>query len=361
MSPRVEFSSDNKKATTNYDYPKLKLKVGESARIVLLEQAPTFEYVHTLNKPQIVDGKPIIIESSRKDGSKYKDYKMDFVTRVICLGDESTLDDAASDPKNCPVCALAKTNPDMAKAPARRFATNVIRYKTKAGGTSLVTPYSVETLVWAFTENVFNKIADAKEEWDDLRKHDLILGPCEAPEMFQKFPIAVAAKAAWGEDAARKKLTVETFKENAIEDLSIACGTRKEKRWVDEDVAAIKSAWAVALGNPITDDDDLSEVGGDLDAGLDDLLKPTAKEDKVAGDVDDLFASDEKWADEAPAANPADDDLDLGLDETPTEVKKAPAKKPAAKTAPEPEEEAPTVVTGDEDLDDLDALLGLDD
>jgi hypothetical protein len=352
---RITFSTENKKATTNYDYPKLKLKSGESARILLLETAPVVEYVHTLNKPVIVNGLPVVIQAERKDGTKYDDFKMDFISRPICLGDESILDEKGSDPKNCPICQLAKDNPDAAKAPQRRFAMHVIRYKTKPGGATLVTPYSVETLVWAFTERMFGKIADFKEEWGDLRKHDLILGPC-TNEMFQQFDISVGAKAAWMEDKERQQLTARTFKENQIEDLSIACGTRKEKKWIDEDIKSIKEAWQQANGAPAPESGTVT-VGGDLDAGLDDLLGGGDKTEKAEGDVDSLFGED-GWAKEAPDAKPEDaDDLLAGLDEPVVEEKPA-AKKAAAKKEPELAEEAPAEA---DDLDDLDSLLGLDD
>jgi hypothetical protein len=360
---RVTFSTENKKATTNYDYPKLKLKQGESARILLLEDSPVVEYVHTLNKPTIVGGKPVTIVAERKDGSKYNDFKMDFISRPICLGDETVLDDKGSDPKNCPICALAKENPDAAKAPQRRFAMHVIRYKTKPGGATLVTPYSVETVVWAFTDRMFGKIVDFKEEWGDLRKHDLIMGPC-TNEMFQQFDISVGSKAAWLEDKARQKLTAETFKENQIEDLSIACGTRKEKRWIDEDIKAIKDAWAQANDAPAEID---TTISADLDGGLDDLLGGGSdKGEKTEGSVDDLFGDDkdaEGWSKTAPGTAPDDFMAGLDLDDaegTADEAAEAPAKpaaktKAAAKPAPEP------VADEGDDLDDLDALLNLDD
>ncbi len=362
---RVEFATENKKATTNYDYPKLKLKNGEYARILLLE-SPVVEYVHTLRKPQIVNGQPVMFMDERKDKTKFEANKMDFLSRPICLGDAGILDDKGSDPKNCPICALAKENSDMAAAPQRRFAMHVIRYKTKAGGTALITPYSVETLVWSFTDKTFNKIVDFKEEWGDLRKHDLTLGPC-TNETFQQFDISVAAKAAWLEDDERKKLTAATFKENQIDDLSIACGSKKELKWVEEDLDAIRAAWAVVAGADASGTGDV----GDLDAGIDDLLgaetdeagwSKTGPDEDVTGTVDDLLGEVEVEAD-APAAEPeaveeSDEDLlgDLLGGEEEAEAPaakpaaKAPAKKPAAKPAAK---EAPAA----DDAPDIDSLL----
>lgn len=297
--PRVDFDVKNKVAQTNYDYPKFKLKSGERARILVGLESPVREYVHTLRKPQVINGVPQMVKATRKDGSTYDDYKMDFLSRPLCLGDATILADKGSDPKNCPMCALAKENADMAQAPQRRYAMHVIRYKTKAGTFDLITPYSIEVVVWAFTDKIFNQIADAANEWGDLRKHDLLLGPC-TNETFQQFELSVGAKAAWLEDAARKELTATAFRENQIEDLAIACGSKKEKRWLEEDLGKIREAWSQISGaNTSTQDD-----GGSLDEDLNNLLgvttpattsAPAAKDEvdlSTATDLSDLLGDD---------------------------------------------------------------------
>lgn len=334
--PRVEFKSENKVATTNYDYPKLKLKSGERARILVGLEDPIVEYVHTLRKPQIVNGQPQMFKAERKDGSTYDDYKMDFISRPICLGDATILADKGSDPKNCPMCKLAQEHPDYTMPPQRRYAMHVIRYRTKGGSADLVTPFSVETVVWSFTDKTFNKIVDFREEWGDLRKHDLLLGPC-TNETFQQFDITVAAKAAWLEDPERKALTAQTFKENQIPDLTIAAGSVKQKQWVDQDIEAILEAWGTVLGSSPSADDD-----ADLDADLSSLM------DK------DTF--DEPAAKSAPEAEEPEEDLlaSIDLDDEPEEkapAKKAPAKKAAAKAEPEVEAEE------SDDPDNFDDLL----
>lgn len=316
--PRVEFTTENKVATTNYDYPKLKLKNGERARILLLE-APLVEYVHTLRKPQVINGVPQMFTDKRRDGSEFEAHKMDFLSRPICLGDLTTLQDKGSDPKNCPMCKLAQTNPDMTQAPARRYAMHVIRYRTQGGKTDIQLPFSVDVLVWSFTDKVFNKIVDFKEEWGDLRKHDLMLGPC-TNEGFQQFDISVGAKAAWMEDDERKKLTAETFKSGQIPDLSIACGSVKEKRWIEEDISTITEAWAQVNGSTKTAapadsaslDADLSTLlgGGNDEKWVDGKTEAEAAAEKAAtapsapvDDVDDLLGS--IGNDEPEAAAPA--------------------------------------------------------
>lgn len=327
---RVDFTKENKKATTNYDYPKLKLKSGEKARILLLEN-PVMEYVHTLRAPQIVNGKPVMFMNERKDKTKFEDYKMDFVSRPLCLGDEAILDKDGSDPKHCPVCKLAKENSDYASAPQRRFAMHVIRYKTNSSN-ELITPYSVEVLVWAFTDKVFSQIVDFKAEWDDLRKHDITLGPC-TNETFQQFDLNIGAKAAWMEDKERQKLTAETFKNNQIPDLAIACGSKKELKWLEEDIEKIRTNWGIAVGAPAE-----AEKEAELDASLDQDLNSL---------MDDTSAADASPSLDKTTTDTSTDDLladlgnlDSGTEDAPTEEKKAETK------------------SADTDVADLDDLLG---
>lgn len=343
--PRVEFKSENKVATTNYDYPKLKLKNGEKARVLVGLEDPIVEYVHTLRAPQVVNGQAQTIEvKNDRTGATTTEFKMDFISRPLCIGDATILSEKGSDPKNCPMCQLAKGHPDYTQPPQRRYAMHVIRYRTKNGTTDLTTPFSVEVLVWSFTDKIFNKITDFREEWGDLRKHDLLLGPC-TNEMFQQFDITVAAKAAWLEDAERKQLTALTFKENQIPDLTIAAGSPKQKQWIDADIDKILEAWAQVNGTPAAEDD------ADLDADLSGLL----------GGDDDTFEKPAA-AKSAPAADDVDDLLGgLGDDEPSTSVdpdeepeaapaKTAPAKKaPAKEAAAEPEAD---------NFDDLLADLG---
>jgi hypothetical protein len=364
---RIEFTSEAKKATTNYDYPKLKLKNGERARILLLE-APVVEYVHTLRAPQLINGLAVMETKKRRDDSEYQDHKMDFLSRPICLGDEGILDDKGSDAKNCPMCALAKENSDMSQAPQRRFAMHVIRYKTKPNGFEPITPFSVELLVWSFTDKVFNKIVDFKNEFGDLRKHDLTLGPC-TNEGFQQYDISISAKGAWLEDDARKSLTAETFKNNQIPDLSIACGAKKELKWIEEDLSKIRTNWGIATGLGSAPLDETSSVGS-LSDGLGDLMNTKTTTDepwvatpyeetaKTAGDLDDLLGgvAAVKAAPEAapaPVETSTDDDLLGGLlDDEPEEQAPAPKAKAASKAKAAPAPEAPAA-SGAGDIDDL--------
>lgn len=278
---RVEFTEENRVATTNFDYPKLRLRQGEQARILLLEN-PNREWVHSLHKPVVINGVASMTLKERKDKSTYETNLMKFVAKSICLGDAGILKDKGSDPRNCPMCKLALEHPEYARPPEYKYAMHVIRYRTKAGSHDLATPFSVELLVWSFSSGVYNKLIGFKEEWDavapdgsrrpGLPTHDLLL-TC-AQETFQTFDISVANKAAWLQSPEWTQLTKETFQENQIPDLAIACGTQKRREWVDQDITAVLEAWAEV--HAAEAGSGAVAPGVDLDASLDSLLN-TAK------------------------------------------------------------------------------------
>lgn len=264
--PRVEFSEENKISTgPSYDYPRLKLKKDERARIMAGLEKPALEYVHTLNSPIVENGRPVFETVTKYNGTKSEEYKMNFISRVICLGDPAKLKNNASDPANCPVCKLAQEHPDMAKAPDPRYAMHIIRYRTKGGSFDIQTPFSVELLVWAFSKKVFGKITDIKTEFGTLLKNDLTLGPCTS-ENFQQFEISIGSKAEWLQDEERKKIVAETFKENQIPDLSVAIGSVKPRKWLEEDILKVQNGWNSINGQPQMGD------SRSLDEDLNDLV-----------------------------------------------------------------------------------------
>lgn len=279
--PRIDFVPENKVQKTNFDFPKLKLKAGERARVVVMEN-PVINYVHTLRKPQVINGVPQMVTETRRDGTEYQAHKKDFLSTPLCLGDFETLSKDGSDPKNCPICKMAQEHPDWVQAPKPRYAMHVVRYKTKAGGFDPITPYSIEVLVWAFAASVFNKIIEAKEEWGDLKSHDLLLGPCEN-ESFQKFDINVGSKGLWQEDEERKRLTLETFANNQIPDLDIATGSKKEARWIEEDLNQIRQSWALVAGASAVDTEEIG--GATLSQDLTSLLDEPVEKVALAKDV----------------------------------------------------------------------------
>lgn len=294
---RVTFDESNK-IQTSADFPKLKLEKDARARIVCLE-APVAEYVHTLRAPKIVNGIPETKMFERKDGTKYEDYVLDFIGRPLCLGDEGILKDRGTDPKNCPVCALAAEG-DLTQPPQRRFAMHVVQYQIKPGGFELQQPFGAQVVIWSFTDKTFNKLVDFQTEWGSLQRHDLLLGPCTNPT-FQQFDLQIAAKAEWLEGEERKKQVAHLFKENQTKDLTEFCGRKVETKWLLDDLDKIRARWAVVNQSGPRDDVVSRSEEASLTEGLEDLLgdvaAPAAKVEEPV-DLDALMG-------DAPVTTPA--------------------------------------------------------
>lgn len=287
--PRVTFEAQHK--TENpYEYPKLFLEKGERARILMIESEPLFEYVHTLRAPQIVDGRPVT-ERVSQFGKEVEQLKYDFVGRHICIGDYSAIGEKGIDVGNCPVCA-ASTETDAVRPPDRRFAMHVIRYATKPGSFAVAEPFQVQVIGWAFGDKLFNQLVDYAQEWQDLKKHDLLLGPCEVKQ-FQKFDIAVAGKAEWLEDDERKALVVKTYKENQSPNLSTLIGRKLTREQVEDDLEKVLTRHRQAHG--------ISEV-------------PSADEAAAAINMDDLLADGAA----TPTATQAEAPAEARIEETPS-------------------------------------------
>jgi len=266
---RVDFTPKNQRVDATR-FPKVKLEQNQSSRIMLVEKAPVEEWVHTLRAPKILNGVPQTEVRRRKDGSEYTDYVREYISRPLCLGDPGILADKGVDPKNCPICALA--NSEMTQPPERRFAQHVIEYAVKQGTTEVATPFQVSLKVWAYTERTFDKLVGFATEWGDLQKHDLLLGPCTNAQ-FQQFDINISPKAEWLASDDRKKLVADTFKENKIseKELSDFCGRSVPKQYIEDDLAKIRSAWAIVNASRDAADGADSAMES-LDEGLDDLL-----------------------------------------------------------------------------------------
>lgn len=295
--PQIDWTPEFKRTST-VEFDRLKLKVGERARIVTLEK-PTFTWVHTLKAPKIVNGEAHKVIKKRADGSEFADWDMDFVGRPQCLGDFGIIADEGIDPKNCPVCARAKESEET-QAPDRRFAMNIIKYNTRGNG-DLVAPFGCSSQVWSFTEGVFNKLYGIAQEYGGLVGRDLVLGPCVAPEAFQKFDITAGAKNVWETSDDIKNIVTETHKNNRVEDLEAACGRKVEAKWLRRDIENIKTRWQIANGVQVapvvSEKQDVANLKGELD----NLLAPQAtapaepkpttdepKRESSSGEVDDF-------------------------------------------------------------------------
>lgn len=333
--PKIGFKSENKKAQVSYDFPKLKLKNGERARIAVL-QDPDVEFVHNFRKPIIENGKAKMETAKRRDGSEYQTEKMAFVRNPICRGDFATLEEKGSDPKNCPACRMAQDHPDWMQAPKRRYAMHVVRYRTQSGSFKVADPFAVETLVWSFPDRIFNKLIEFGEEVGDLKNADLMLGPCENQD-FQKFDITIGQKAEWKASEDTKKLTVATLQGGMIPDLKIAIGNDQTEHYMNQDLEQIAEAWGQAKG--------VEEPKGSvsLSDGLDSLLddqngkKDIAPEKRQEVQEDWTPETTETPADEAPKSSTTDDILGSLLD-SPADKDEAPAASKSTAKADEPDD-----------------------
>lgn len=305
--PQMKFTTENKKASVNYDYPKMKLKNGERARIAVLQE-PEVQYVHNFRKPVIEAGRPKMETAKRRDNSEYQTNVMKFIRNPICRGDFSKLEDAGIDPVNCPACKMAKEHPDWMAAPKRRFAMHVLRYRTKSGSFAVADPFAVETLVWSFTDRVFGKLVEYGEEVGDLKNADLLLGPCEN-EGFQKFDITIGTKAEWQADDETRKLSARTLKGGLIPDLNVAIGNSQTEAYMKTDLEEIQEAWVAVQGNV------REESSGSLSDGLGDLFdsKPASNkpDDRQSSQGDDWSPAptEDTASDETPKSSTSDDDL----------------------------------------------------
>lgn len=283
--PRIEFSQDNK-VSSGTDFPKLKLAMGEKARIVCIEE-PEAQYTHQLRAPELIGGKPVMETVKNKDGSTYEKMKLDFIGRPICLGDWDTVLEKGIDAANCPACAASK-NGDV-EGPVRRFAMHVVQYNTKAGSYNLANPFGVSIRIWSFTDFVYGKLADLREEWGPLLKKDLNLECTNAG--FQNYEMNVGNTTGYLDPThpERLELVKQTFAENQAKELADYCGRKTTASFMKIDVEKVIARYRLMNGGP---DKVADAEAQNLDVGLAELLdeKPTAAKSSSDADATDLAA-----------------------------------------------------------------------
>jgi hypothetical protein len=246
---RIQFTDEVSPAQRGGEvFPKLKLKMGEKARVALLE-GPEQTYVHQMYEPLIVDGRGVKVQKERRDKSTYEAYDEKFLKSFQCLGDEETLFQSGADAKNCPACR-ASAQASYFKAPTPRYALNVIKYGLKPNG-DISSPYSPAVQVWVFGPQKFEEIRNIAKEGFDLSKVDLVLGPCQH-EDFQKYTMTVSNKAAWLENKDTEKTTMEAFRENRIEDLAKVIAPKLDADMIQGYVDRINHAWNVINGTVVS-------------------------------------------------------------------------------------------------------------
>lgn len=296
--PRMTFSSDNK-ANKREDFPKLKIdgNTGDKARIWCPED-PVAEYTHNLRMPKIdaSTGKQAFrIETDSKTGEPRKIDEWDFVSRPLCLGLASVLEESGLDPKHCPACREAVKN-DAVDGPVRRYAMHVVRYSTKTDGTP-TKPLQASVNVWAFTDFMFDKLVDISTEFGGLNKIDLVL--TLKTKVYQQYDL-MGSPNTLRNDAKVADLLDEVFKENQAKDLATFCGMTKKADQIQMDIEKIKARWEMVLGrnSAVT-----TAEAENLSEGLENLLgdtnetpaavvaaKETKKDEPEVANFDDLFA-----------------------------------------------------------------------
>ena len=333
--PEADFTPEFQRNTT-VEFNRLKLKVGEKARIVMLER-PTFAWTHTLRGPKLDAGQPVMTKRKRKGSDEeIVDYDLDFIGRPQCLGDYGILADAGIDPVNCPACKRAKESEEV-YPPERRFAVNVIRYATGRDD-QLVEPFSCTCLVWTFPEGVYNKLFSIAQEHDGLPGKDLILGPCEVPEAFQRYPIVAGARHVWNLNEQLRDYVVQTWRNNRVDNLELACGRAVEARWMRDDLQRVADRWRdVATYHQqrsgVRTDGTEAVDNRTLTAGLNDLLAVPAA--AAAAPVSPAAAPAAVPVSPAPVAAAAAPPVDMAaLLSSITAPSATPAPAPAAPTAP---------------------------
>jgi hypothetical protein len=236
----------------------------------------------------------------QRRGETQTDYDRDFIGRPLCIGDTGVLLDKGMDPDNCPACARADVS-DEVLPPERRFAVNVIHYKTRNDG-SLVTPFSCSSVVWQFGEGYYNKLVGIAEEHGAVVGKDLILGPCQV-EAFQKYDIMAGGQNVWSADDRIKAIVEETHANNRLDDLQAACGRKTEARWIKQDVDKIAKIWAQVRGEtrPQQAEHDYGTDAAELSKGLDELLAGGGN----PHGVDEQLQAQERLRNAPTAATPA--------------------------------------------------------
>lgn len=340
--PQITFSTENK-VKTNNNYPLLTLDYDERALVILIEPAPTMEYRHTLVAPEIgPDGKVLKETKEGRGGKPYDVTQTEFIGRHLCFGNFDVLQAKGVDPDSCPTCAAAVEGNGI-EPPKEHYAMHVIRYALKPNSWQIRDPFTVTCEAWTFAGNRFNQLVDLAADWDDLRKHDAKLGPCENKQ-YQKYDINVIQKAEWLQSDERKKRVAEEYANNKCPDLAALIARRADKGQVIEDIARVQERYAQAYG---------------LSTGV--VAMPTQQTQTMDADIAALLGDDEpKESSNVPDPfnGEAEDGLSVfkdsdtdSIESEPTTTKKTRAKKAEAV---EPEKsDAGTVA----DMDDILKLL----
>lgn len=185
---RISYSSQYR---SRFDFPQFKVKVGERARIILIEPDPMMEVSHFV----------------KGSGS------------VACIGDYNTVINQGMDEK-CPLCRVGQRGMDVPIGlAARRFCTHVLRYITRRDGIP-IEPIAVETLLWRFGEDKFTQLLRKAEIYTDLRRYDITVECTD--ETYGKYQIEVLGNsvAAYLKDKDTAARILQQYKQERLIDFA---------------------------------------------------------------------------------------------------------------------------------------------
>jgi len=177
--PKVGLTSDQKSHSI-FDTENFKMKGGQKARVLVLNDEFDVEWVHWV----------------------------DNFGNVICQGDYKTMMKDGSDP-HCKFCQVADKG--GVKQAKRKFVTLLVVYRTNSKG-QVLSPVSCDVQPWIFGNDKFNDLYAKKEEWGDLKQHDLGI-ECLV-EQYQRFSMNVLPDAIWLQNDETKALVVTSYKES---------------------------------------------------------------------------------------------------------------------------------------------------
>lgn len=330
--PKIGFDPQFKRQSF-FDYPKLKLDRNDKARVTIVDAEPVAEFVHSLRKVELIDGRPTMkTESYGRDGEKSRDVpETEFLGKYLCLGDDDVLNDRGSDPQNCPACAASIRFASALDAPRRRIVFHVLRYATKTGSFEVAQPFQANLLAWEMPDTRFATLIDIASEHGDIRQIDLCLGPCTKPA-WQTYDISPGAGRTLDNQDNRQR-AMEIIKENRADDLTPLLGRKASPEVLQGLVDDIVQTWQRAF----------PQAGAPTSQGSNGSTKPEPANSGL--DFTSLLGGGEQQTSQAAAApaQPADAPNLSSLAED------APAEQPKAE---------PQKVSKTNDIPDLESILG---
>jgi len=198
--PEVDYV-DGVASRSVFNFDRFQLNKDEIARIAILESKVVTEFAHYV-QPDI-----------------HKGY-------YICLGDFNTLLTEGEEREKCPFCAKASRGGDIGTA-TQYFCTLILQYITNSKGQALK-PINGIVKYWKFNAKKFTALKQIKDEFGELKKYDLLVGPCSS-ESFQNYDIRPGKDSLWSINPEDAKRISDYYKEERM-------GTKELVRLIGKNV-----------------------------------------------------------------------------------------------------------------------------